>query len=165
MGDVGEVLRTLSRVTSTAAPIGGNPRANAPGVGASPEPGSLEMEWQRSVEDQVRRGRPQQQNLGPQRMPSAKDNNASGLVISFQLPDGSQRNIIFGARRPPLGMDFEQETPITISDITPGSHADQLGVGVGWQVIGVNGVNVQGKDFMTVFELMRKHATSVTKKK
>jgi len=88
-----------------------------------------------------------------------------GMVLGFRLPDGSVRNIAFGDRKPPLGMEFEKETPVSVKNVRPGGHAEELGVGTKWIVVSVDGESVEGKDFPEVFALMKKASASANGKK
>jgi len=76
--------------------------------------------------------------------PRATAQTRTGLIITFRLPDNSERNVFFGSRQPPMGMDFSTTVPLTTMKIRQSSHAEALGVEVGWTVIKVNGQSALG---------------------
>merc|ERR1711972_885888 len=80
---------------------------------------------------------------------------ASNFVLGFRLLDRSLTRIRFGGIPPPLGMDFENQTPVRVTAIQPYSAAEKLGVQTAWEVISINEKNVQGMDFLDVFKLMK----------
>jgi len=78
-----------------------------------------------------------------------------GLVMVFQLPDGSSRTADFRGRNPPLGMDFDRDTALTVKNVKPHGHGEELGVEPGWLVTHINSTPVEGKSPMEVFILMK----------
>merc|ERR1712176_1055764 len=46
----------------------------------------------------------------------------SGMCFDFRLPDGSEKRVSFGSRKPPLGMEFEKDVPVSVKNLRPGGH-------------------------------------------
>jgi len=87
--------------------------------------------------------------------PLVQSGGGGGLVLGFALPEGIQKIVDFGSRKPPLGMDFSKAIPIRVKRIRPGGHGQALGICEGWEVTSVNGVSIQGKSVMEVFNMMK----------
>mmetsp|Transcript_137456 Transcript_137456/g.342896 ORF Transcript_137456/g.342896 Transcript_137456/m.342896 type:complete len:156 (+) Transcript_137456:114-581(+) len=84
---------------------------------------------------------------------------ATRLVIEFLLPDGTKESKAFVRR--PLGLDFNKSNPITMKRIQPGTHGEELGVQLGWQVVGVNGEDVATKEFDYTYNRLRLLSTQL----
>jgi len=94
----------------------------------------------------------------PTTRPKATAETQSGLVLTFGLPDNSEQVVAFGQRKPPMGMDFtksNESTVAIISRIRPGSHAEELGIQIGWEIIKVNGQSAVGKSHEEVLFMMK----------
>jgi len=92
--------------------------------------------------------------------PKATAETRSGLILTFRLPDGSQHEVPFGQRKPPMGMDLSRNTPLTILQVHPGTHAEELGLEMDWQIIKVNGNSALGKSHDEVFMMMHTACSS-----
>jgi len=68
------------------------------------------------------------------------------LVLDFRLPDGSIKSIEFGDRKPPLGMDFMDSMPLIVCNVL--SHARDLGVKIGWELISINSLGCSEADIV-----------------
>lgn len=47
----------------------------------------------------------------------------------------------------PIGLSWKLEKPITIAKVKAGSHAEQLGIKVGWQIKSIGGLDVGGRSY------------------
>jgi hypothetical protein len=87
----------------------------------------------------------------PMLRPMDKPNIACEIV--FEKPNGESCIVAFSHR--PLGMVATKgKTPVTVASIMMGSAAHQLGVGTGWIIRGIAGVEVKGFSYKEVFDLL-----------
>eukprot|EP00929_Paragymnodinium_shiwhaense_P033008 TRINITY_DN18210_c0_g1_i2.p2 TRINITY_DN18210_c0_g1~~TRINITY_DN18210_c0_g1_i2.p2 ORF type:complete len:138 (-),score=26.71 TRINITY_DN18210_c0_g1_i2:65-478(-) len=77
------------------------------------------------------------------------------LVVTFEVPGTREVKQVVFARRP-LGLDFDKVAPVSMKRVHRNGHAEELGVEKGWIVKAVNGIDVIGKDFPAVHELLVK---------
>eukprot|EP00811_Abedinium_folium_P002145 NODE_11967_length_1254_cov_6.396628.p1 GENE.NODE_11967_length_1254_cov_6.396628~~NODE_11967_length_1254_cov_6.396628.p1 ORF type:complete len:407 (-),score=117.46 NODE_11967_length_1254_cov_6.396628:32-1165(-) len=63
------------------------------------------------------------------------------LTLGFLPPDGLERTVAFGPRKPPLGIDFCCTLPLTVRRVF--AHAAELGVQPGWVLRTINGNRVE----------------------
>jgi hypothetical protein len=76
------------------------------------------------------------------------------FIVIFR--DKLKKEFEFKFRRGPFGMVYvSQIWPIIITQVAPNSHAAELGIQVGMQVIAVNGQNVEDSDHETVDRMLR----------
>eukprot|EP00747_Dinoflagellata_sp_TGD_P165023 gnl/TRDRNA2_/TRDRNA2_185781_c0_seq1.p1 gnl/TRDRNA2_/TRDRNA2_185781_c0~~gnl/TRDRNA2_/TRDRNA2_185781_c0_seq1.p1 ORF type:complete len:126 (-),score=31.18 gnl/TRDRNA2_/TRDRNA2_185781_c0_seq1:123-500(-) len=80
--------------------------------------------------------------------------DAAALMLGLQKDDGSVVELSF--RRRPLGLDFEKKAPIMIKKVQAKSHAEDVGLKVGWTVVSINGEDVTKKDFAYQYDCIRK---------
>jgi len=81
-----------------------------------------------------------------------------GLVVRFRMTDGVEKDVEFGRRKPPMGLDFAKSLPIPVYRVHAGGHAEELGVKEGWHVIAINGQNTEDKTFMEVMTMLAQAA-------
>jgi len=81
---------------------------------------------------------------------SAASNEAK-LIIEFSTRSGT-KSVTFTKK--PLGMVFDPKVPVIIKKTSPGSHAEELGVEVGWQVTAVGSDKCDGLDFNAIKALI-----------
>jgi len=111
-----------------------------------------------SVKDEV----PPLQVMGVEdSQPTAAANTQPGeMVIGFELPDGSSKNVTFTRR--PLGLDFQKnQAPIKLKEVRSGSHGAELGVQEGWTVVSINKIDIRDKDFAFTFDRLVKGSMSL----
>eukprot|EP00929_Paragymnodinium_shiwhaense_P110713 TRINITY_DN77914_c0_g1_i1.p1 TRINITY_DN77914_c0_g1~~TRINITY_DN77914_c0_g1_i1.p1 ORF type:complete len:153 (+),score=25.34 TRINITY_DN77914_c0_g1_i1:113-571(+) len=77
------------------------------------------------------------------------------LVVEFEVPETRQVKLIVFEKRP-LGLDFDKVAPVSMKRVHRNGHAEEKGVEKGWIVKTVNGIDVAGKDFPVVHELLVK---------
>eukprot|EP00929_Paragymnodinium_shiwhaense_P033007 TRINITY_DN18210_c0_g1_i1.p1 TRINITY_DN18210_c0_g1~~TRINITY_DN18210_c0_g1_i1.p1 ORF type:complete len:152 (-),score=28.18 TRINITY_DN18210_c0_g1_i1:65-520(-) len=96
-------------------------------------------------------------SLQPLATPSSLVPASSGfsLVVTFEVPGTREVKQVVFARRP-LGLDFDKVAPVSMKRVHRNGHAEELGVEKGWIVKAVNGIDVIGKDFPAVHELLVK---------
>jgi len=97
---------------------------------------------------------------GRQETPLKDAGPAQGLTLGFRLPDGSERTISFGSRRPPLGLGFAGDGTTMPY---PSSHASSLGIASGWAIVSVNGHQVKSSNTEQV-KMMIKQALATQDK-
>mmetsp|Transcript_39492 Transcript_39492/g.70038 ORF Transcript_39492/g.70038 Transcript_39492/m.70038 type:complete len:143 (+) Transcript_39492:74-502(+) len=66
------------------------------------------------------------------------------------LFDDNGKDVSVKFTKTPLGMTFENQVPIIICKMVEGSHAEEIGVKIGYRLKAVNGKSVDGKDFPTL---------------
>lgn len=76
-----------------------------------------------------------------------------GLVLRFRLPNASERLVDFGTRQPPLGVDFRKTIPLQVSRSY--IFAETLGVQPGWELVSINGTNVETWKPADAFHFMK----------
>lgn len=64
------------------------------------------------------------------------------MVICFQQPNSAIRQVT--ATRCPLGMKLGMKQPI-VEAVHPSGHAQELGIEVGWVVVGLNSEDMRSK--------------------
>lgn len=79
------------------------------------------------------------------------------LVLRLGFVGGME--VVFTCQ--PLGIEFENEAPITIATVVKGSQAERLGVQVGWVVKIVNGKDILGEEFEAQFHFLASAARSL----
>eukprot|EP00439_Symbiodinium_sp_Y106_P037123 s13_g4.t1 len=66
------------------------------------------------------------------------------VTVQFKLPDGTLHDVYFLTF--PFGFDLNKTKPITVRNVRPGSHAEDLGVQVGWSIQTVGETDVSNMD-------------------
>eukprot|EP00931_Biecheleriopsis_adriatica_P112912 TRINITY_DN87758_c0_g1_i1.p1 TRINITY_DN87758_c0_g1~~TRINITY_DN87758_c0_g1_i1.p1 ORF type:complete len:139 (-),score=30.89 TRINITY_DN87758_c0_g1_i1:20-415(-) len=84
-----------------------------------------------------------------------------GVVFSFQLQDGSMKDITFTAA--PLGVVFSQQSPFVVKKVHAGKVADANGVEIGWTLVRVDG-EVVPTGLADCQELTKRKLAAVAKK-
>mmetsp|Transcript_99077 Transcript_99077/g.171744 ORF Transcript_99077/g.171744 Transcript_99077/m.171744 type:complete len:273 (+) Transcript_99077:159-977(+) len=59
--------------------------------------------------------------------------------------------------RRPLGMSWKLRSPVTIDKVKKGSHADELGVQLGWQIKVIGGTDVSGQPYKKIGKFLGHH--------
>mmetsp|Transcript_5140 Transcript_5140/g.14396 ORF Transcript_5140/g.14396 Transcript_5140/m.14396 type:complete len:157 (-) Transcript_5140:159-629(-) len=65
----------------------------------------------------------------------------ASVTIGFETPEGVMRPLAFTRR--PLGLKYTKTFPITVTDVQPQSHAEDLGVLSGWKLREIGGEAVR----------------------
>mmetsp|Transcript_95498 Transcript_95498/g.273923 ORF Transcript_95498/g.273923 Transcript_95498/m.273923 type:complete len:162 (-) Transcript_95498:300-785(-) len=81
------------------------------------------------------------------------EQEAEGMVITFQLSTGSMKHVAFTSG--PVGLDFERKMPIIVKRIKEGSPGQALGVGLGWEIVSIDGVSLRDMDFQSAFATLK----------
>lgn len=81
------------------------------------------------------------------------------MEVVFAKPDGSNVPVRF--TRKPMGFDFSKGLPLTMRRVKAGSHAEEVGVEVGWYVMSVNGESMHGKKFQEIYDALQKGAADI----
>lgn len=66
------------------------------------------------------------------------------VTVQFKLPDGTLQDVYFLTF--PFGFDLNKTKPITVRNVRAGSHAEDLGVQVGWSIQTVGETDVSNMD-------------------
>lgn len=85
---------------------------------------------------------------------TASDTDAVTLGMTFKLPGGEMRDVVFSRR--PVGIEFDEgKVPIRIKGVLPGTHGEELGVKPDWILAAVSGESVEGKGFDEVWTILQ----------
>jgi len=76
--------------------------------------------------------------------PAEADLDVPYVTVQFKLPDGTLHDVYFLTF--PFGFDLNKTKPITVRNVRPGSHAEDLGVQVGWSIQTVGETDVSNMD-------------------
>lgn len=68
-----------------------------------------------------------------------------------------ERKVVTFMKRP-LGMTFENKTPVVIHKIVPGGHAQELGIQVGWEFSKIDGKDVQRMPWKSLVDFFHEKA-------
>jgi len=83
------------------------------------------------------------------------------LAVEFLTADGKTVSLSFTKR--PLGMNFASKLPISVTLVTPQSHAEEIGVKEGWQILAIGGRTLKDdkefEDFNSLVSFFRDQAT------
>lgn len=71
------------------------------------------------------------------------------------------KELVLPFSRRPLGLDISKTKPVTVGHVLAGSHAEDLGVRVGWRLLSVNGEDVAAFDHELVLALLRQGAAQL----
>lgn len=82
------------------------------------------------------------------------------VKVGFESLDGGRREIMFLER--PLGMAYSTSTPLTVTKVNANSHAQELGVKLGWKLRSIEEQDLAGMSAKVVLSLLR-HRTNVLK--
>mmetsp|Transcript_29617 Transcript_29617/g.78437 ORF Transcript_29617/g.78437 Transcript_29617/m.78437 type:complete len:118 (-) Transcript_29617:405-758(-) len=82
----------------------------------------------------------------------AQDSGLDGLVLGFECPDGSIREVVVASR--PFGIHYSDSVPITVTEVLPQSDADDLGVKRGWSLRTIGGEDLDGKSTSYVLTVL-----------
>eukprot|EP00450_Noctiluca_scintillans_P000151 CAMPEP_0194496534 /NCGR_PEP_ID=MMETSP0253-20130528/13778_1 /TAXON_ID=2966 /ORGANISM="Noctiluca scintillans" /LENGTH=172 /DNA_ID=CAMNT_0039337943 /DNA_START=53 /DNA_END=571 /DNA_ORIENTATION=+ len=85
---------------------------------------------------------------------------APSVTVGFESPDGGRREIMFLER--PLGMKYSSSSPLTVTKVNANSHAQELGVKLGWKLRSIEEQDLAGMPTKEVLSLLR-HKTNVLK--
>lgn len=83
---------------------------------------------------------------------------APSVTLGFESLDGGRKEVVFLER--PLGIKYSTSTPLTITKINANSHAQELGVQLGWKLRSIGDEDVAGMSTKEVLSLLR-HKTNV----
>uniref|UniRef100_A0A7S1ATH8 PDZ domain-containing protein n=1 Tax=Noctiluca scintillans TaxID=2966 RepID=A0A7S1ATH8_NOCSC len=92
-------------------------------------------------------------NRRPKMQKPVPDNKFAGIFMEFRLPDKTRKMMLLHKR--PLGLKFSKEGPPTITDVQLNSHANDLGIQVGWVITSVDHESMEGKDSLAVVQILR----------
>eukprot|EP00930_Biecheleria_cincta_P033352 TRINITY_DN23101_c0_g1_i1.p2 TRINITY_DN23101_c0_g1~~TRINITY_DN23101_c0_g1_i1.p2 ORF type:complete len:165 (+),score=28.85 TRINITY_DN23101_c0_g1_i1:112-606(+) len=85
-----------------------------------------------------------------------KEQPVNRVVITFRLPDNSEKDIVFLEK--PWGIDCKPSRvscePVMVTWVTPGSHAEELGVKEKWLAVRLDGEDItqEHTDVMMLFQ-------------
>mmetsp|Transcript_55143 Transcript_55143/g.108904 ORF Transcript_55143/g.108904 Transcript_55143/m.108904 type:complete len:119 (+) Transcript_55143:76-432(+) len=85
--------------------------------------------------------------------PAAVPAKESGFDIKFKSSDGTEVTHRFTKK--PLGFKFRKAVPVVTTVILPGSHADEVGVKSGLEIVAIDGMNVQGMSYEDVVQKIK----------
>lgn len=94
---------------------------------------------------------PEQWEPGNRSGHAATGSGAARVLVLFQLPDGSDKEVSFSKK--PLGLDFYQVTPLKIWKVKKGLHGAELNIKPDWIVKKINGQDMTHETFQKGFEL------------
>ncbi len=87
--------------------------------------------------------------------PAAAAARPAPVGLVFELPSGGPEQVRYiSFTRRPMGFRFNMKAPIVVKRVDPGSHAEELGVGVGWVLVMVNGQDVRNSSIDFVYNLL-----------
>eukprot|EP00747_Dinoflagellata_sp_TGD_P169407 gnl/TRDRNA2_/TRDRNA2_198332_c0_seq1.p1 gnl/TRDRNA2_/TRDRNA2_198332_c0~~gnl/TRDRNA2_/TRDRNA2_198332_c0_seq1.p1 ORF type:complete len:155 (-),score=16.31 gnl/TRDRNA2_/TRDRNA2_198332_c0_seq1:45-509(-) len=81
------------------------------------------------------------------------------LVLGMRLRDGTRKDFTLWKR--PVGLHFNNLSPIVIKTVRPKSHAEEVGFKVGWVIEMINGEDVRKKDFNYSYDLLTTATTNL----
>lgn len=68
----------------------------------------------------------------------------------------------FYFKKKPLGFKFKESAPIIVSKINPGSHAEEIGLEAGMEVVSVGGEATEGKTYEDIMKLVVSGVSQLT---
>jgi len=74
-----------------------------------------------------------------------REDDSFSVVVRFELPSGEEKDVTFFER--PFGLRYAQSMPLTVSEVMSGSHAESVGVRLGWRVRKIGDVELRDQDF------------------
>ncbi len=87
--------------------------------------------------------------------PAAATARPTPAGLLFELPGGRPEQVRYiSFTRRPMGFRFNMKAPIVVKRVDPGSHAEELGVGVGWVLVEINGQDVRNSSIDVVCNLL-----------
>mmetsp|Transcript_49667 Transcript_49667/g.144412 ORF Transcript_49667/g.144412 Transcript_49667/m.144412 type:complete len:131 (+) Transcript_49667:97-489(+) len=81
------------------------------------------------------------------------------LQITFLTPEGWELDVAFS--RKPLGFGFRPGPPVTTTTVDEGSHAEEVGVLPGTEIIAIDGQSIKGMKFQEVVDHIRRRVETL----
>uniref|UniRef100_A0A7S1FJU9 PDZ domain-containing protein n=1 Tax=Noctiluca scintillans TaxID=2966 RepID=A0A7S1FJU9_NOCSC len=81
------------------------------------------------------------------------NSQTSPFNLTLEMPDGELRTVTLCER--PLGMKFSGSGPILVTQVRSRSHAEELGICVGWLVTHVDGTDLTLMNELTARNLLQ----------
>jgi len=139
-----QIAATPQQIAATPQQIAATPQQTA---ASTPHPESLgprSSPQSQMASPRLRESVPLPTPPAPRGMaPSEQD---KGLSLGFRLPDGTEQTITFPRQQGSLGVDIgAKRVPLTVKNVKPGGLFESYGVGVGWQIVSINGERCENK--------------------
>lgn len=86
---------------------------------------------------------------------------ATSVTFTFKKPDGSSADLAFARR--PIGMEWKNKMPLTVSNVVPNTPSAEQGLRPGWALVALNGESVAEGEYADVSAKVKAAALTLPK--